>query len=164
MPVFGVKEWKNHRVQSLGAICKILRDYQNCHIGVWKLLIEKLTDSWSCIWALFLHQGVDIQLIFVLWSADFEIEILYVVISLIRLMQIMSKGCTYTLFQTPGSQFCVGFHSTCRSWVWYWKIKFCCTPRHHRFHDFFWLFGLLDDSIKTLPLSKSVRPIFFLGN
>ncbi len=34
MPVFGVKEWKNHlRVLRLGAISKIQRDYQNAILG-----------------------------------------------------------------------------------------------------------------------------------
>ncbi len=32
MPVFGVKEWKNHRVLSLEAISKILRDYQKLSV------------------------------------------------------------------------------------------------------------------------------------
>ena len=74
MPVFGVKGFKNHRVLSLGAIPKILRGYQNCHIGVWKVLIEKIYRS--CIWTLFLTQEVKIELSFALRAAVSEIRIL----------------------------------------------------------------------------------------
>ena len=81
--------------------CKRVEEpvYQNCHIGVWKYLIEEIYRI--SIWTLFLTQRVEIELIFALQAAISEIRAAF------RNCRIWTwnlefeksaRSCTWTLF------------------------------------------------------------------